>query len=653
MSIQDIYSTKNDIFQIRTHANGPTGELPLTADMLIERPSGDIFGMTMNVGMGWQPEKLIGPEVLLISTLGGSRAEDGKPTALALHQGHYELDRQLKAAAHIIQEQQGLPYAVYVSDPCDGRTQGTTGMFDSLPYRNDASMVMRRLIRSLPTCHALIGVATCDKGLPATMMALASQHDKSAILIPGGSTLPAVHGEDNGKVQTIGTRFANGELTLQQARQLGCSACASSGGGCQFLGTAGTSQVVAEGLGLALPHSALAPSGEPVWIDIAEASARAVMQLQSRGITTRDILTDKAIENAMIIHAAFGGSTNLLLHIPAIAHQAGCKLPTVSDWTRINREVPRLVSVLPNGPVPYPTVFAFMAGGVPEVMLHFRKLGLLHEDVMTVTGSTLRENLDWWETSERRAHFKSLLREQEQVDPESVIMDATSAHHKGLTSTITFPTGNIAPEGSVIKSTAIDPGVINPAGIYHHQGKVRFYTSEKQAVFDIKHEHIHAGDIMVIAGTGPSGTGMEETYQVTSALKHLSYGKHVSLITDARFSGVSTGACIGHVGPEALAGGPIGKLKDGDIVDILIDCHQLTGSINFIGENEQHLLPPDQAAKILQARPFNHNLAPDPDLPDDTKLWAVLQAISGGTWKGCVYDIPAITDFFASRSHRA
>ncbi|MEY8713176.1 YjhG/YagF family D-xylonate dehydratase [Mangrovibacter phragmitis] len=644
MLFTELYPQNNTIYQVRTHAKGPEGELPLTADMLINRPSGDIFGMTMNAGMGWAPQELDQNSVLLLSTLGGLREPQGKPVALALHQGHYELDIQLRAAAQELKSQHTLPYAVYVSDPCDGRTQGTTGMFDSLPYRNDASMVMRRLIRSLPNAKAIIGVASCDKGLPATMMALASQHNKATVLVPGGATLPALNGEDNGKVQTIGTRFANGELTLQSARRLGCSACASSGGGCQFLGTAGTSQVVAEGLGLALPHSALAPSGEPVWSEIARASAAAALNLIRLGITTKDILTDKAIENAMMVHAAFGGSTNLLLHIPAIAHQAGCRIPDVDDWIRINRQVPRLVSVLPNGPVYHPTVRAFMAGGAPEVMLYLRELGLLHEDVMTVTGHTLKENLDWWEHSERRSKFKAILHEQEQVEPDDVIMSPEQARLRGLTSTITFPVGNIAPEGSVIKSTAIDTSVIDENGLYYHKGAVKVYLSEKAAVYDIKHEQVKAGDILVIIGTGPSGTGMEETYQVTSALKHLSYGKQVSLITDARFSGVSTGACIGHVGPEALAGGPVGKLRTGDIVEIKIDCRNLQGEVNFLGENAQKLCAtPEEAARVLNARPVHPGLGPDPELPDDTRLWAALQAVSGGTWRGCVYDVDKIT----------
>ena len=468
-------------------------------------------------------------------------------------------------------------------------------------------------------------------------------HDLPTILVPGGATLPPTFGEDAGKVQTIGARYANHELSLQEAAELGCRACASPGGGCQFLGTAGTSQVVAEALGLALPHSALAPSGQDVWLEISRQSARAVSELDNRGITTRDILTDKAIENAMVIHAAFGGSTNLLLHIPAIAHAAGCTIPDVAHWTRINRSVPRLVSVLPNGPDYHPTVRAFLAGGVPEVMLHLRDLGLLHLDAMTVTGQTVGENLDWWQTSERREKFRQCLREQDGVDPDDVILPPARAKAKGLTSTVAFPVGNIAPEGSVIKATAIDPSVVDDDGVYRHTGRARVFVSEARAIKAIKNGEIEQGDIMVVIGGGPSGTGMEETYQLTSALKHVSWGKTVSLITDARFSGVSTGACFGHVAPEALAGGPIGKLRDDDVIEIVVDRLALTGHVNFIGTAHQRLTPEEGAAE-LAARTPHPDLHAHDFLPDDTRLWAALQSVSGGTWKGCIYDTDKIIE---------
>lgn len=644
MSLNSIYGEGNkDIFNIQTHAPGPEGSLPLTPEMLRERPSGDIFGMTLDAGMGWDPDKLNGKQVLILGTVAGIRDQDGTPVALGYHTGNYEVGLQMRAAAEEIAKFGGVPYAGYVSDPCDGRSQGTPGMFDSLPYRNDAAVVMRRLIRSIPNGQAVIGAATCDKGLPAMMIALASMHDLPTVLIPGGSTLPATVGEDAGKVQTIGARFSNNELSLEDAARLGCAACASAGGGCQFLGTAGTAQVVVEAMGLALPHSALAPSGQSVWEENARLSARAALELESKGITTKDIITDKAIENAMVVHAAFGGSTNLLLHIPAVAFAAGCKVPTVDDWEKINKLVPRLVSVLPNGPVNHPTVRAFLAGGVPEVMLHLRKLGLLHEDVLTVTGETLGANLDWWETSERRAKFRQLLLELDGIHPDEVIMSPIQSKDRGLTSTVTFPKGNIAPEGSVIKSTSIDPSVVGEDGVYRHTGSAKVFTSEKAAIKAIKSGGIQAGDIMVVMGGGPLGTGMEETYQLTSALKHLSYGKHVSLITDARFSGVSTGACVGHIGPEALAGGPIGKLRDGDMIEMIVDTVNLVGSVNFIGTKDDQL-PIDEATKVLEERETHPELQPEPGLPDDTRLWAALQAVSGGTWRGSVYDVDRIIE---------
>lgn len=630
------------IYAVRTHAPGPEGRLPLTPELLRDSPSGTVFGMTQNAGMGWPRANMLGPQVMIVSTAGGMRTDDGEPVALGLHSGHFELSSQVEAAARTVAEAGGMPFATFVSDPCDGRSQGTTGMFDSLPYRNDAAVVMRRLIRSLPTRSAVLGVATCDKGLPATMMALASQRDLPVVLVPGGVTLPPTHGEDLARVQTIGARYAHHELSLEDAAELGCRACASPGGGCHFLGTAGTSQVVAEALGLALPHSALAPSGEPVWAEVARQSARAVLRQRELGLTSRDVLTDEAVENAMAVHAAVGGSLNLLLHVPAIAHAAGLRRPTVEDWVRVNKAVPRIVSVLPNGPVNHPTVRMYLAGGTPEVMLHLRDLGVLHLDVLTATGETLGTVLDWWETSERRARMKRVLLEQQGVEADDVIMSPERARERGLTPTATFPVGNIAPEGSVIKSTAIDPSRVRD-GVFHHVGPARVFTSEAAAIAAIKARAVAPGDVVVMMGIGPLGTGMEETYQVTSALRYLSDGKEISLVTDARFSGVSTGACLGHVGPEALAGGPIGRLRDGDLVEIRVDVTRLEGTVDYVGDATTRLTP-EEGARVLAARDPHPDLAPDARLPDDTRLWAALQEASGGTWDGCVYDTDRIIE---------
>jgi putative YjhG/YagF family dehydratase len=644
LSPSDILTSDPAILDVRTKSPGPAGTLPLTEDMLRNWSSGDLFGLSQDAGMGWEPAQLGSKEFLILSTSGGLRADDGSPIALGYHTGHWEVGLLMREAAREFKARHCIPFAGFCTDPCDGRTQGTLGMMDSLAYRNDAAIILRRLIRSLPTRRGVMGVATCDKGLPAMMMALAGCGDLPGILVPGGVTLPPAHGEDAGKIQTIGVRFAHGKISLAEAAEMGCKACASPGGGCQFLGTAATSQAVGEALGMSLPHSALAPSGQRIWLDMAARSARALIAMEANAIKLRDVLTDRAVRNAMIVHAAFGGSTNLLLHIPAIAHAAGLRRPSVDDWIEINRTTPRLVDALPNGPVGHVTVQVFLAGGVPEVMLHLRDLGLLDLDAMTVTGQTLGKNLEWWESSDRRSRLRTLLTERDGIDPDDVILSPDRARSKGLMRTVIFPRGNLAPDGSVIKSTAIDPTVIDPDNIYRKTGPARVFTTERDAIAALKSGQIKAGDVMVLIARGPLGCGMEETYQLTSALKYLDDGKHIALITDARFSGVSTGACIGHVGPEALAGGPIGKLRDGDIIQIVIDRNTQSGSIDLIGEATTPLATrnPELGTRILNARSQRKDLKPDPNLPSDTKLWAALQSASGGTWGGCVYDVEAI-----------
>ena len=641
ITLDAVLTAPAETFAVQTKAAGPAGALPLTDDMLRNWASGDLFGLTMNAGMGWNPAELGRKEFLILSTSGGLRADDGTPIALGYHSGHWEVGLLMRAAAREFKRLGAIPFAGFCTDPCDGRTQGTTGMMDSLPYRNDAAVVLRRLVRSLPRRFGVMGVATCDKGLPAMMMALAGCGDLPCVLVPGGVTLPPENGEDAGKVQTIGARYAHGSITLEEAAEMGCRACASPGGGCQFLGTAATSQVVGEALGMSLPHSALAPSGSPIWLDMAVRSARALARLEQRRVKLKHILTEQALENAMVVHAAFGGSTNLLLHIPAIAHAAGLRRPSVDDWITVNRKVPRLVDALPNGPVGHPTVQVYLAGGVPEVMLHLRNLGLLHLDALTATGETLDNSLDWWERSDRRLRLRERLALADQVDPHDVIMSPARARERGLTSTVTFPVGNLAPEGSVIKSTAIDPTVVDPDGVYRKTGPARVFTSERAAIAAIKENQIRPGDVIVLICRGPMGAGMEETYQLTSALKHLPFGKHVAIVTDARFSGVSTGACIGHVGPEALAGGPIGRIRDGDTIRIVIDRVNLVGSVDLVGQGDT-VRDARWGAAELAARPPRPDLAADPNLPADTKLWAVLQSLSGGTWGGCVYDADAI-----------
>ena len=632
-----------EIFSITTKQKGPTGQLPLTPSDLLDRPSGDLFGWTQDVGMGWNPAQLGRPEILLLSTQGGIRLPDGTPLALGYHTGHWEVGLLMQAAAEELIKFDCIPFAGYCTDPCDGRSQGTTGMFDSLPYRNDAAMVLGRLIRSLPTRQGVLGVATCDKGLPAMMMALAGAHNLPTVIVPGGVTLPASDGEDAGKAQTIGARYANNQITLEEASEIGCRACGSPGGGCQFLGTAATSQVIAEALGLAVPHSALAPSGQPIWLDMARRSAQALLKQKQLSIETRFIVTPAAIRNAMAVHSAFGGSTNLLLHIPAVAHAAGLEIPAIEEWVAINRRVPRLVDSLPNGP--HPTVRVFLAGGVPEVMLHLRKLGLIDGSALTAYGVPLDKMLDEWEVSDRRRALRERLQESDGIHPDEVIMNPQQAREKGLTSTVTFIKGNLAPEGAIVKSTAIARSMLGDDGVYRLTGPARVFTSEKATISAIKskgEDAIKAGEIIMLICRGPLGTGMEEVYQITSALKYMPYANSVALITDARFSGVSSGPCIGHVGPEALAGGPIGKLRDGDLIRVVIDTINLEGSIDFVKTEVDGTHTPND--EELATRAFRDDLAADPELPAETRLWAALQNVSGGAWRGSIYDVERILE---------
>jgi xylonate dehydratase len=650
MSLNTLLDTATaELYDIQTKAAGPLGALPLSDSMLREWASGDLFGLSQNAGMGWSPTEMLGPQYLILSTAGGVRAPDGTPIALGFHTGHWEVGLLVQAAARELKALGGVPFAGAISDPCDGRSQGTVGMFDSLPYRNDAAMTFRRLIRSLPQRRGVLGVATCDKGLPAMMMALAGCSEWPSILVPGGVTLPPQAGEDAGKIQSVAARYVHGQISLEEAAELGCRACASPGGGCQFLGTAATSQVVGEALGMTLPHAALAPSGQAIWLDMARRSATVLHTAAQRGLTMRQVLTEKSIENAMVVHAAFGGSTNLLLHIPAIAHAAGLRRPTVDDWSRVNRSVPRLVDALPNGPVGHPTIQVFLAGGVPEVMLHLRALNLLHLDALTVTGQTVGEVLDWWEQSERRRVLRDLLQSKDGINPDHVILSPTRARERGLTSTVSFIRGNVAPEGAIIKSTSIDPTLLDEEGVYRKIGPARVFYTERSAMAAIKGQGdnpLRPGDVLVLCCRGPQGSGMEEIAQITIALKHLTWGKQVAVITDARFSGVSTGACIGHIGPEALAGGPIGKLREGDLVQITVDCRNLTGEIDLIGSIDPDGIKiingPQWGSLELAQRSMPEHLQPDPKLPADTQLWAALQAVSGGTWGGCVYDVESI-----------
>ena len=568
---------------MRSQADGPSGFLPLTDDLLRHAPSGTVFGMTQNVGMGADPARSGDPGVLLLSTQGGMRHPDGTPAALGYHTGHYELGTIAATVAAELTDRGFLPFAGFVSDPCDGRSQGTTAMFDSLPYRNDAAIVMRRLIRSLPHRVGVVGIATCDKGLPAMMMALAGSPDVATVLVPGGVTLPPARGEDAGTVQTLGARYAHGLISLEDAAALGCAACASPGGGCQFLGTAATAQVVGEALGLAVGHTALAPSGEPVWL---EGGLRAVAAVAVRVAAGPD--HRRRAQRGCRAQRDGRARRVRRLHQPAAARA---------------RDRPRRRAA--------PTDGGGLAGGGPinpaDRVRAAERTGAAPDrpglpgrrgaggDAAPARPRAAAASARGWSRAPRWGNgwrpgrgasgvqrFRAILADRG-FDPDEVIFGPERARAVGMAGTVAFPIGNLAPEGSVVKATAIDPRSLDADGIYRFTGPARVFTDEHVAIEAIKTGVVQAGEVLALVGCGPAGTGMEETYQLTSALKHVPFGRQVALLTDARFSGVSTGACIGHVGPEALAGGPVGRLRTGDLVRIEIDTVQLTGTLDFVG----------------------------------------------------------------------
>lgn len=627
------------------HSPGPSGTVGYTEQDLLLRPSGDLFGISQNAGMSGSGDRATDPNVAILSTLGGWPGE-----ALGAHTGHHELYKLVIETANEFSREGFLPFALYSSDTCDGRTQGTIFANISLASRNIIYKSLATQLRGIPCAEAMVGIATCDKGLPAMTMLVASlcQYPNAipGIVVPGGVTLPPEVGEDAGTIQSLGARFAKGVINLQQAQDLGCKACATPGGGCQFFGTAATAQAVAEAMGLTLTHAALAPSGFEIWSEIARNSARAVVALRNRKIGMSDIFTAASVRNGMVVHAAMGGSTNMLLHIPAIAHAAGLPRPTREDFAKVNQSIPRIVDCLPTGI--HPTVRVFMAGGVPEVMLHLAEMNLLDLNVLTVTGQTLGENLEAWRTSSRRQLLRNRLRSELGIDPDDVILPPQKAREMGFGSTVSYPTGNIAPEGSVVKATAISPRLLDEQGVYHKVAPCRTFTSESQAIQAIKNGTVQPGEVLAILCRGPMGAGMPETYEVTAAIKNLPELSDCALITDARFSGVTTGPCFGHISPEALApGSTFGKLMDGDLIEIHLDTRTLQGSIHMVGENGEYV-GPKKGSELLSHRPPRADLEKDPYLADFIRQWSLLQHLSGGPWGGCVEDLELIERAFSA-----
>jgi len=515
-----------------------------------------------------------------------------------------------------------MPQVFGVPTVTDGIGMGTEGMKYSLVSREVIADAIETSVNGQSMDGVLV-VGGCDKNMPAAMMAMA-RINVPGIFVYAGTIKP---GSWKGQTLTIVSPFeavgaiAAGKMSREDYDGIERNACPSVGA-CGGMYTANTMSSSFEALGMSLLGSSQMAAPDAEKADSAEQSAQVLYQAIRQDLKPRDIITRKSIENAIALVMATGGSTNAVLHYLAIASAAGVPW-SIDDFERIRKQVPVLCDLKPSGR--FVAVDFHRAGGVPQVLKILLAQGALHGDCMTITGRSIGAELQSIPSEPRS-------------DQEVIRSWSNPMYAQGH---LAILRGNLAPEGSVIKSTAIDPSVVDPDGIYRKEGPAKVFVREKDAIAAIKKGRIESGDVLVLAGCGPLGTGMEETYQLTSALKHLPFGKHVALVTDARFSGVSTGACIGHVGPEALAGGPIGKLRDGDVIRIVIDRNKLEGSLDFVGEAGKKFSA-DEGAAILSRRSSREDLAPAANLPSDTRLWAALQQAGGGAWGGCVYDVESV-----------
>lgn len=611
--------------------------------------SGDTFRLSQLTAMGANPATLVrrlNKEIVFLTTYAGLKDPvTGDPLGYGAHTGHSEIDRQMVEAAKAVNAAFGIVRLGFASGICDGTTQGTEGMFHSLASRNAIFELMLHQMGGYPHSPAAVGFASCDKEGPATTAAIAnfkrweeeSGRRLVGLIVPGGSMLPLIDPSipDTGKVQATNTLVQYGHLSVHDASVNLCHSCTKTGGGCQFFGTAASQQVIAEAMGLIIPHGACAPSTTAPWLEVAKSSAKYVLGLTKMGIGVKDIMSEGSIRNAVAVMAATGASTNMFMHIPFIARAAGLPCPTVEEYKKIFNIVPRILWVLPNGspndkypryPSGVPTALFWAAGGTQEIMLALRDLGVLDLDALTVTGKTVRQNLQDWENSPRRRFYRDLLKSQTGVDPDDIILPLD----KGVPSTYTFPTGNLA-EISVCKSSTINASKLVD-GVYHKIGTAKVFTSETELRKAIHAKKIKPDDIIFFVSRGVLATGLEEVYEFTADIKHVPELKDVAIFTDARFSGVSTGACIGHVEPEALSGGPCGKVLDGDLVEIKINTRTGDAEVNLVGDAESGYRGAGFGSALLDRRPIRDDVRADPRLPFIVKKFGEEMFRKGERW---------------------
>ena len=530
----------------------------------------------LRLGTGWSKEDLAKPQIMVESTFGDS------------HPGSGHLDKLVEAVCRGVADAGGHGARYFCTDICDGESQGTDGI--------NFSLASREMIANMVEIHAGatpfdggVFLASCDKGLPGNLMGLARVNMPS-IVVTGG-TMSA--GPELLTLEQLGmyaAQYERGEIDQARLDWAKCNACPSCGA-CSFIGTASTMQIMAEALGLALPGSALLPATSPDLLDYAYRAGRQAVELAWKGLKPSDIVTMDSLENAILVHAALSGSTNTLLHLPAIAHELGLNIDGDS-FDRLHRGARYLLDLRPAGR--WPAEFFYYAGGVPAIMEEIRPM--LHLDAMTVTGKTLGENLaelkesgfyercgKWLEEANRKYGIH--------LTKEDIIRPYDQAI--GTEGSVAVLKGNLAPEGAVIKHTAC------PREMFRAVLNARPFDSEEECLEAVLHHKVQKGDAVFIRYEGPQGSGMPEMFYTSEAISSdKELGRAIALITDGRFSGASTGPVIGHCSPEAQAGGPIALVEEGDLIEIDIPRRVLA----IVGVKGERKSPEEMEAILAQRK---------------------------------------------------
>ena len=533
----------------------------------------------LRIGTGWKPEDLSKPQVIIESTFGDS------------HPGSGHLNILVEEVRKGIERAGGHGARYFCTDICDGESQGTDGINYSLASREMIANMIEIHANATPF-DAGVYLASCDKGMPGNLMGLA-RADVPSVVVPGG-TMNA--GPEMLTLEQLGmysAKYERGEIDEEKLEWAKCNACPSCGA-CSFIGTASTMQIMAEALGLALPGSALMPATSPDLLEYArQAGEQAVKLATMPGMRPSEIVTEKSFENAILVHAAVSGSTNCLLHIPAIAHEFGIEI-TGDTFDRLHRNARYLLDVRPAGR--WPAECFYYAGGVPAIMEEIKEH--LHLDVMTVTGKTLGENLEelrrngFYEKCERGLHEFNR-RYNVNLTREDIIRSYDNAI--GTDGSIAVLRGNLAPEGAVIKHTAC------PKEMFRAVLNARPFDSEEECLDAVLHHRVQKGDAVFIRYEGPKGSGMPEMFYTSEAISSdKELGRSIALITDGRFSGASTGPVIGHCSPEAVEGGPIALVEEGDLIEIDVPARKL----NIIGVKGQRRSM-EEIDEILEERRKN------------------------------------------------